>query len=217
MSPWSSCRVAATACPVPRDALPCANPAAVAGGAGTLISGERRIRRNGAEINHLLGVSAFAEYATCSRNSLVKIDPEVPLEQAALFGCAVLTGVGAVVNTARVEPGSTVAVVGLGGVGLSTILGAVAAGARADRRRRPFRGQAGGRHVARRNRQLQGGRRRGAGDQGRNRRRRPLRLRNGRSGPRARPRLPHHPARRHDHHRRPAATRTPPWRCPPST
>src|SRR5687767_2440959 len=74
--------------------LPCASgrpalcePAAVAGGAGTLISGERRIRRNGAEINHLLGVSAFAEYATCSRNSLVKIDPEVPLEQAALFGC----------------------------------------------------------------------------------------------------------------------------------
>jgi alcohol dehydrogenase len=116
--------------------LPCASgrpalcePAAVAGGAGTLISGERRIRRNGADINHLLGVAAFAEYATCSRNSLVKIDPEVPLEQAALFGCAVLTGVGAVVNTARIEPGSTVAVVGLGGVGLSTILGAVAAGA----------------------------------------------------------------------------------------
>jgi alcohol dehydrogenase len=116
--------------------LPCASgrpalcePAAVAGGAGTLLSGERRIRRNGAEINHLLGVAAFAEYATCSRRSLVKVDPEVPLEQAALFGCAVLTGVGAVVNTARVEPGSTVAVVGLGGVGLSTILGAVAAGA----------------------------------------------------------------------------------------
>ena len=116
--------------------LPCASgrpalcePAAVAGGAGTLLSGERRIRRNGAEINHLLGVAAFAEYATCSRRSLVKIDPEVPLAQAALFGCAVLTGVGAVVNTARVEPGTTVAVIGLGGVGLSTILGAVAAGA----------------------------------------------------------------------------------------
>jgi alcohol dehydrogenase len=116
--------------------LPCASgrpalcePAAVAGGAGTLISGERRIRRDGAEIYHLLGVAAFAEYATCSRNSLVKIDPEVPLEQAALFGCAVLTGVGAVVNTARIEPGCTVAVVGLGGVGLSTLLGAVAAGA----------------------------------------------------------------------------------------
>jgi alcohol dehydrogenase len=59
----------------------------------------------------------------------VKIDPEVPLDQAALFGCAVLTGVGAVVNTAKVEPGSSVAVIGLGGVGLSTILGALAAGA----------------------------------------------------------------------------------------
>jgi alcohol dehydrogenase len=116
--------------------LPCASgrpalcePAAVAGGAGTLLSGERRIRRGGAEINHLLGVAAFAEYATCSRRSLVKIDPEIPLEQAALFGCAVLTGVGAVVNTARIEPGTTVAVIGLGGVGLSTILGALAAGA----------------------------------------------------------------------------------------
>jgi alcohol dehydrogenase len=116
--------------------LPCASgrpalcePAAVAGGAGTLISGARRIRRNGAEINHLLGVAAFAEYATCSRRSLVKIDPDIPLEKAALFGCAILTGVGAVVNTARIEPGSTVAVVGLGGVGLATILGAVAAGA----------------------------------------------------------------------------------------
>jgi alcohol dehydrogenase len=116
--------------------LPCASgrpalcePAAVAGGAGTLLSGERRIRRDGAEINHLLGVAAFAEYATCSRRSLVKIDPQIPLEQAALFGCAVLTGVGAVVNTARIEPGTTVAVIGLGGVGLSTILGAIAAGA----------------------------------------------------------------------------------------
>lgn len=104
-------------------------PAVVAGGAGTLLSGERRLHRNGAEINHLLGVAAFAEYATCSRRSLVKIDREVPLDQAALFGCAILTGVGAVVNTARIEPGSTVAVIGLGGVGLAAILGAVAAGA----------------------------------------------------------------------------------------
>ncbi|WP_088343666.1 MULTISPECIES: zinc-dependent alcohol dehydrogenase family protein [Rhodomicrobium] len=116
--------------------LPCASgrpalcePAAAAGGAGTLLSGERRLSRDGHDLNHLLGVAAFAEYATCSRRSLVKIDPELPLDHAALFGCAVLTGVGAVVNTARIEPGSTVAVVGLGGVGLSTILGAVAAGA----------------------------------------------------------------------------------------
>jgi len=116
--------------------LPCAGgrpalcePAAAAAGQGTLLSGERRIRRKGAEINHLLGVAAFAEYATCSRRSLVKVDPEVPLEHSALFGCAILTGVGAVVNTAKVEPGASVAVIGLGGVGLATIIGAVAAGA----------------------------------------------------------------------------------------
>ena len=60
----------------------------------------------------------------------MKVDPELPFELAALFGCAVLTGVGAVVNTARVEPGASVAVVGLGGVGLSAVLGAALAGAR---------------------------------------------------------------------------------------
>jgi alcohol dehydrogenase len=65
-----------------------------------------------------------------SRRSLVKVDPELPLDIAALFGCAILTGVGAVLNTARVTPGSSLAVVGLGGVGLSSVLGAVVAGAR---------------------------------------------------------------------------------------
>ena len=75
-------------------------------------------------------VSAFAEYATVSRRSLVKIDKELPLEEAALFGCAVLTGVGAVINTAKVPAGSSVAVIGLGGVGLSALLGASALSAR---------------------------------------------------------------------------------------
>jgi alcohol dehydrogenase len=65
-----------------------------------------------------------------SRRSLIKIDPELPFEEAALFGCAVLTGVGAVVNTAQVRAGASVAVVGLGGVGLASVLGARAAGAR---------------------------------------------------------------------------------------
>jgi alcohol dehydrogenase len=107
-------------------------PGAAANAAGTLLSGARRLHRSdGTDIHHHLGVSAFAEYATVSRRSLVKIDPELPLEEAALFGCAVLTGVGAVVNTARVRAGSSVAVIGLGGVGLSSLLGAVAAGARA--------------------------------------------------------------------------------------
>ena len=117
--------------------LPCAEgrpalcePGAAANGAGTLLSGSRRLHRNGTDIHHHLGCSAFAEYATVSRRSLVKVDPELSFEEAALFGCAVLTGVGAVLNTARVTPGSTVAVVGLGGVGLCSILGAYVAGAR---------------------------------------------------------------------------------------
>jgi len=105
-------------------------PGAVANTAGTLLSGSRRLRLNGTLINHHLGCSAFAEYATVSRRSLVKVDPELPLEEAALFGCAVLTGVGAVLNTAQVKAGATVAVVGLGGVGLASLLGANVAGAR---------------------------------------------------------------------------------------
>lgn len=114
-------------CATGRPAL--CEPAAAANAAGTLLSGVRRITRRGMPVHHHLGVSAFAEYATVSRRSLVKIDRNVPLEHAALFGCAVLTGVGAVVNTARVTAGSTVAVVGLGGVGLAALLGAIAAGA----------------------------------------------------------------------------------------
>jgi len=105
-------------------------PGAAANGAGTLLSGQRRLHRNGTDVHHHLGVSAFADHATVSRRSLVKIDKELPLDEAALFGCAVLTGVGAVINTARVSAGTSVAVVGLGGVGLSSLLGAVTVGAR---------------------------------------------------------------------------------------
>jgi alcohol dehydrogenase len=106
-------------------------PGAVANTAGTLLSGACRLhRRDGTAVNHHLGVSAFAEYATVSRRSVVKVDSDLPFEEAALFGCAVLTGVGAVVNTAGVKAGSAVAVVGLGGVGLAALLGALAAGAR---------------------------------------------------------------------------------------
>jgi alcohol dehydrogenase len=95
------------------------------------LSGGRRLRRSdGTAVNHHLGVSAFADYATVSRRSLVKVDNDLPLQEAALFGCAVLTGVGAVFNTAKVPAGSSVAVIGLGGVGLSSLLGAIAAGAR---------------------------------------------------------------------------------------
>ena len=106
-------------------------PGAAANGAGTLLSGQRRLVDGaGAPIHHHLGCSAFAEYAVVSRRSLVKLEPGLPFDEAALFGCAVLTGVGAVVNTAQVRAGQTVAVVGLGGVGLAAVLGAMAAGAR---------------------------------------------------------------------------------------
>lgn len=104
-------------------------PGAKANVAGTLLSGARRIHDPQGEINHHLGVSGFAEHAVVAAASAVKIEPGLPPEIAALFGCAVLTGVGAVVNTAKVAPGSSVAVFGLGGVGLAALLGARAAGA----------------------------------------------------------------------------------------
>lgn len=105
-------------------------PAAAANAAGTLLCGERRLHLGGREVHHHLGVSAFSEYAVVSRRSLIRFDPSLSYEEAALFGCAVLTGVGAVVNTARVPAGSTVAVVGLGGVGLNALLGGLLVGAR---------------------------------------------------------------------------------------
>ena len=71
----------------------------------------------------------MAEYAVVDRGSVVVVDKDVPLADAALFGCAVMTGVGAVINTARIRPGDSVAVVGLGGVGLSGVLGARLGGA----------------------------------------------------------------------------------------
>jgi len=97
--------------------------------AGQLLSGNHRLHMDGKPVNHQSGVSCFAEYAVVDRGSVVVIDRSLPLDVAALFGCAVVTGVGAVVNTAQVRPGSSVAVVGLGGVGLSGLLGAVLAGA----------------------------------------------------------------------------------------
>jgi alcohol dehydrogenase len=104
-------------------------PGAAANGAGTLLTGERRLADGEGAIHHHLGCSAFASHAVVSRRSLVRVDPDLPPEEAALFGCAVLTGVGAVVNTARVTAGQSVAIVGLGGVGLAALLGARAAGA----------------------------------------------------------------------------------------
>lgn len=116
--------------------LPCSEgrpalcePGAAANGAGLLLGGGRRLSRGGSLVNHHLGVSAFAEYAVVSRCSVVKIDKSFPLDIAALFGCAVLTGVGAVINTARAQAGQSIAIIGLGGVGLAALLGAISAGA----------------------------------------------------------------------------------------
>jgi alcohol dehydrogenase len=113
------------ACVSGRPAL--CGPAAEANSAGHLLSGGRRLRRRGAALHHHLGVSGFAERAVVARGSAVVIEADVPLETAALLGCATLTGTGAVLNTASVQPGESVAVFGLGGVGLATVMGAVAA------------------------------------------------------------------------------------------
>jgi S-(hydroxymethyl)glutathione dehydrogenase/alcohol dehydrogenase len=85
--------------------------------------------KDGKPLNIFSGCGVMAEYATLSVDNVVKIDPKIPLDRAALVGCAVTTGVGAVFNTAKVEPGSSVVVFGCGGVGLNAIQGAAIAGA----------------------------------------------------------------------------------------
>lgn len=129
-------RVVLAFLPACGDCTPCASGegwlcAAGAGsnGRGELIGGGRRLSEAGGAVHHHMGVSAFAGHAVVDARSAVRIDPDVPAEIAALFGCAVLTGVGAVFNSAAVRPGESVAVWGLGGVGLAALLGAVAAGA----------------------------------------------------------------------------------------
>jgi alcohol dehydrogenase len=102
---------------------------AAANTAGTLLSGRRVFARpNGEPVHQHLGVSGFAEYTVCAQESLVRIPAELPLSRACLFGCALLTGVGAVLNTAAARPGSSALVVGLGGVGLAAVMGARVAG-----------------------------------------------------------------------------------------
>jgi S-(hydroxymethyl)glutathione dehydrogenase / alcohol dehydrogenase len=96
---------------------------------GTLMDGSTRLSQGGNPVYHFSGLSCFADYAVVPQESCVPLSKEVPLPIAALIGCAVTTGVGAVLNTARVRPGSSVAVFGAGGVGLSVILGARLAGA----------------------------------------------------------------------------------------
>jgi alcohol dehydrogenase len=107
-------------CRAGRPAL--CEPGLAANTAGTLLSGARRLTQHGAPVHHHLGVSGFADYTTVSRHSLVRVDARLSFAEAALFGCAVITGVGAVVNTAAMPGHSSMAVIGLGGVGLASLL-----------------------------------------------------------------------------------------------
>ena len=93
------------------------------------LDGSPRLRNGDGMVWQFLNLSSFAEHMLAGQNALVKVRPEMPLEQASLLGCGVMTGLGAVFNTARVRPGATVAVVGAGGVGLACIQGARIAGA----------------------------------------------------------------------------------------
>ncbi|GAA3192378.1 MULTISPECIES: zinc-binding dehydrogenase [Streptomyces] len=104
--------------------------AASANGSGGLLHGPSLLTdAAGERVHHQLGVSAFAEHAVVAQESLVPIPRDVPFAVASMFGCAVLTGAGAVINTAALRPGQSAVVYGLGGVGLSAVLGARAAGA----------------------------------------------------------------------------------------
>lgn len=96
-------------------------------GQGLMPDGTTRFHHNGKPIYHYMGCSTFSEYTVLPEISLAKVNPVAPLEEVCLLGCGVTTGMGAVVNTAKVEEGATVAVFGLGGIGLSAIIGAVMA------------------------------------------------------------------------------------------
>ncbi|HET6736547.1 alcohol dehydrogenase catalytic domain-containing protein, partial [Mycobacterium sp.] len=104
---------------------PC-EPGSAANAAGTLMSGERRLTRDGQPVHHHLGVSGFATHAVVDRRSVVPVPPDVPPVVASLLGCAVLTGGGAVINAGQPQPGQTVIVVGLGGVGMAAVITALA-------------------------------------------------------------------------------------------
>lgn len=108
---------------------PCV-PGSAANAAGQLFGGDIRLRHNEATVHHHLGVSGFATHAVIDRRSLVPVDDDVPPTVAALLGCAMLTGGGAVLNIARPSQNTAVAVVGLGGVGMAALITARALGVR---------------------------------------------------------------------------------------
>ncbi len=96
-------------------------------GRGLLPDGTTRFSKNGKAIYHYMGTSTFSEYTVVPEIAIAKVNKAAPLDKICLLGCGITTGIGAVLNTAKVEPGSTVAVFGLGGIGLSVVQGAVMA------------------------------------------------------------------------------------------
>jgi S-(hydroxymethyl)glutathione dehydrogenase/alcohol dehydrogenase len=96
-------------------------------GKGLMPDGTSRFSHNGKVIFHYMGTSTFSEFSVLPEIAIAKISPAAPLDKVCLLGCGITTGIGAVLNTAKVEPGSTVAVFGLGGIGLSVVQGAVMA------------------------------------------------------------------------------------------
>jgi S-(hydroxymethyl)glutathione dehydrogenase/alcohol dehydrogenase len=96
-------------------------------GRGQMPDGTSRFSQNGKSIHHYMGTSTFSEYTVVPEISLAVINKDAPLEKVCLLGCGVTTGIGAVLNTAKVEPGASVAVFGIGGIGLAVIQGAVMA------------------------------------------------------------------------------------------
>lgn len=98
-------------------------------GQGLMPDGTTRFYKDGEPIFHYMGCSTFSEYTVLPEISLAKVNPDAPLEEVCLLGCGVTTGMGAVMNTAKVEAGATVAIFGMGGIGLSAVIGSVMAGA----------------------------------------------------------------------------------------
>jgi S-(hydroxymethyl)glutathione dehydrogenase/alcohol dehydrogenase len=94
-----------------------------------MFDGTARLHKNGKDIFHFARTASFSEYCVVAQSGVVKVRDDMPLDKACLIGCSVMTGVGAVINTAKVKPGDSVVVIGCGGVGLNVIQGAVLAGA----------------------------------------------------------------------------------------
>jgi S-(hydroxymethyl)glutathione dehydrogenase/alcohol dehydrogenase len=123
-------RIACGECEYCTDARPALCPAGLeVRRTGRLPDGTTRFRLGGEELKHFAGVSSFSEYSVIPEKGVLAIPKDIPLEKAALLGCAVITGIGAAIHAAKVRPGSRVAVIGAGGVGLNVVQGASLAGA----------------------------------------------------------------------------------------